>query len=360
MANREHKPKRLQRNANFFTCAHETNNGVDGRRTLIEKRINQARGSGILNLADTGIDILTTEMLRVLHKGDDSDQKCEDDFKWWMVSELKEIRLSNNKLKNIEKGSLAGMSIKVLLVDNNCLESVPTAVWDLKEHLKKLVCSNNQIRTIQVSDELQRLVVVDFSHNELRGLPSNLATAMQQLTILDVRHNQIEAFPKDLPKRLKTIHAAHNRLVHFSDVAFAGLVNLETLDIGTFTAFSAMQKLLFVRAFSLSESSIANLIILTAHNKIEALPTDLSDLCSLKFLDVRYNNLSSIDFSTFPERNAVDQLLLGFNRINDINVVVKCSSLTVLDVRDNKLSKLPQGVLNTNNLKVGPNSSYMR
>lgn len=94
------------------------------------------------------------------------------------------------------------------------------------------------------------------------------------------------------------------------------------------------------------------MINLTAHNKIEALPWDLSDLVSLKFLDIRYNQLSAIDFSTFHERNVVDQLLLGFNRINDINGVDKCSSLTVLDIRDNKLSKFPPGVLNNNNLKV--------
>lgn len=232
MENREQKPKRLQRNANFFSCDNGTNNRLDSRNALIEKRIKQARGSGILNLTDTGIEILSTEMLKVLHKGENT-EKCEDNFKWWMVSELREIRLSNNKLKNIERGSLAGMSIKVLLVDNNCLEAVPPAIWDLKEHLKKLVCSNNRIHTLQVSDELQRLVVVDFSHNELRGLPNNLSTVMQQLTILDVRHNQIESFPKDLPKQLKAIHAAHNRLVHFPDTSFTGLVNLETLDVGT-------------------------------------------------------------------------------------------------------------------------------
>mmetsp|Transcript_921 Transcript_921/g.1304 ORF Transcript_921/g.1304 Transcript_921/m.1304 type:complete len:330 (+) Transcript_921:166-1155(+) len=323
------RKKRMEKNANFFKKSNGSGeNGKENALAVVQLKIKQAKGSGVLNLSATGLETLTTDLLRSLHEqdttGTSNSGNCGDDFKWWLVSDLKEVRLSNNKLKRIEDGCFEGLNVvKVLLLDNNFLEMVPDAVWDLRNSLKKLVCSNNNIQELKVNEDtsVPNMVVLDFSHNCISYLPESLSMNFSNLTILDVRNNKIYKFPDTLPTQLQAIHASNNSLVTISPLAFKGLRRLETLDLG--------------------------------HNKLESLPADLSDLVSLKFIDLRYNHLKTIDFSTFPNENVLDQLLTGFNKLVDLNGLDNFSnSLTVLDVRDNKFSYIPDGVLRLCKLKL--------
>lgn len=91
----------------------------------------------------------------------------------------------------------------------------------------------------------------------------------------------------------------------------------------------------------------------------------------LLIADFRYNEIVDVPVIQFPEdRNKLDQLLLGFNRIANLDnlfPVIKASStskqgteryqtpfqaLTVVDLKENALKQVPTGILLLPALKV--------
>jgi len=79
----------------------------------------------------------------------------------------------------------------------------------------------------------------------------------------------------------------------------------------------------------------------------------MSDLTSLKHLDLRYNKLRKLNFSTFPRENKLDQFLTGFNRLVELDGLAAFShSLSVIDLRDNLLAVFPTDILFFTKLKV--------
>lgn len=116
---------------------------------------------------------------------------------------------------------------------------------------------------------------------------------------------------------------------------------------------------------------------LTAHsNQLTALPESLGLLSHLSTLDLHKNSLASVDetlvrltslrfvdfhqnklavFPELPHVSALDQLLLGFNLLHTIppSVILRVQdTLTVLDMRDNRLSRLPDEIAHLYRLKT--------
>ena len=86
---------------------------------------------------------------------------------------------------------------------------------------------------------------------------------------------------------------------------------------------------------------------------------------SLLVLDLRYNQISKVRSVKFPSNgNSLDQLLLGFNRICNVDSLFPVerqgdgtfgtifNRLTVLDIKENKIRDFPIGILLLSNLKV--------
>lgn len=76
-------------------------------------------------------------------------------------------------------------------------------------------------------------------------------------------------------------------------------------------------------------------------------------LKALRFLDLHQNKLE--DFPELPHQSALDQVMLGFNllrAITESSIVRVKDTITVLDVRDNRLARLPDKIAHLYRLKT--------
>ena len=67
-------------------------------------------------------------------------------------------------------------------------------------------------------------------------------------------------------------------------------------------------------------------------------------------LDLHQNNF--VTFSSVPASAKLDGLLLAYNQLTDIQNLERAPQITVLDLHNNKLSKLPESVSHLYNLKT--------
>jgi Leucine-rich repeat (LRR) protein len=95
---------------------------------------------------------------------------------------------------------------------------------------------------------------------------------------------------------------------------------------------------------SLTELSIGK-------NKLTDVEDDaLSSLTNLVTLDLHLNAFTM--FSQVPNSPKLDQILLGYNQLTDIQNLDRAPSVTVLDLSNNKLDTLPDSVCQLYNLKT--------
>lgn len=149
--------------------------------------------------------------------------------------------------------------------------------------------------------------------NKLTNLPQSLSN-LAHLEVLRIEENALTA----LPEKIGCLHKLHTLTAHTNQLtslpsSFAGLSNMQMLDL--------------------------------KKNRIESTTDCLSTLQRLKFLDLRQNRL--VIFPVLPVSAVLDQVFLGYNALSTINedsVLRAKDSITVLDVRDNKLSDLPANI----------------
>lgn len=162
-------------------------------------------------------------------------------------------------------------------------------------------------------DALVNLKELGLASNKLTALPQSISK-LSNLEILRVEENQLARLPDGIGnlKKLHTLTAHTNQLTSLSP-SFAGLGNMQMLDL--------------------------------KKNRFESMSECLSTLQKLKFLDLRQNRL--VIFPVLPVSAVLDQVFLGYNALSSINeesVLRVKDSITVLDMRDNKLSDLPANI----------------
>ena len=88
-----------------------------------------------------------------------------------------------------------------------------------------------------------------------------------------------------------------------------------------------------------------------AINKIKDIEDDaLEPLVNLSMLDLHQNLLQT--YSSVPSSSKLDQILLAYNQLTFIENLERASNITVLDLHNNKLDKLPESVCSLYNMKT--------
>ncbi|NXH19809.1 LRC40 protein, partial [Bucco capensis] len=231
--------------------------------------------------------------------------------------------------------------------------------WWEQTDLTKLILASNKLHSL--SEDLKllpALTVLDVHDNQLRSLPSALGQ-LENLQKLDVSHNQLESIPEELLhlSHLKSLLLHHNQLNHLPD-GFGQLVSLEELDLSNNhltdipTSFALLTNLVRLNLASNQLQSLpADLSMMRSlrqldctKNQLETVPSKLASMASLEQLYLRKNKLRALP--ELPSCKLLKELHAGENQIEILNAenLKHLNSLSVLELRDNKIQAVPEEI----------------
>ncbi|KAF7993398.1 hypothetical protein HCN44_007901 [Aphidius gifuensis] len=191
---------------------------------------------------------------------------------FYNMSNIKEINLENNNIKNLPLKTFDSLNrLEVIYMTKNNFSEIKQNVFFNLSTLSKLVLAQNGIKKIEDNsfETLQALTDLDLSKNKITEITSGMFNGLGNLKNLDLSYNELTIIKIDYLKNardlvtlnlanneIKTfdyteliewnswtnLNLSNNHLVMSSDQdSFAGLLNLETLDLSN----NAMKDLRF-------------------------------------------------------------------------------------------------------------------
>ncbi len=197
------------------------------------------------------------------------------------------LNISHRNLKVIPADVSRLISVKILLLNNNCLVMPPDEI----RHLNKLES-------------------LSLENNELTIFPSCLSSLSASLSFLNLSNNPLTCLPQEMG-HLKALRSLW-------------------LDFTQLNCFPALL------------SSLTNLEYLSLRgNNIASIESSMNSLQNLQWLSLADNQLSSLTnketFSSIPKLHTI---ILSNNRLSKVFIV--CPSLCNLNLSKNRLSELPE------------------
>ncbi|XP_055849821.1 leucine-rich repeat-containing protein 40 [Episyrphus balteatus] len=303
--------------------------------------IKQARKSGVLNLSGRGLATVPDKVWN-LHEPEkevevtlDTLMEREEDA-WWNQRALTNLDLSSNTLTSISPNIQNLHALTVLSLYDNALTSIPKEIGQL-EKLTRVNLSRNKLKELPAEffriRDLKHLTLAYNCFEELNPDVSDL----HMLEVLDVSNNNLKSLPGGIGflVRLTQLLCSYNHLKELPD----DLVNMRSL-----------QKLDLM------------------HNDLESLPMDIGSLRKLQCLYAQHNDIRLLpDFDGCVE---LQELHIANNFIKEVpgDLCSKLPHLKILDLRDNKIEKLPDEIallqslirldLSNNSINSLPNSLH--
>ncbi|KAL4138707.1 hypothetical protein PRIC2_002211 [Phytophthora ramorum] len=276
-------------------------------RDQTARAFREARRTGVLSLPARNLNEFPPQVYHL-------EEHLEKDEKKWECIDLIKIDLSHNAIPSISDEIAALTSVTSIKLTKNALQVLPEGFFELQT-LTYLDLSHNQLEQ-DLSEgfgALTGLKELILSGNKLSRLPDSIAI-LGNLEILHIEENALTT----LPERIGNLNKLHVLTAHTNQLttlpsSFAALRNMQNLDL--------------------------------KKNRLESTSESLAALSRLKFLDLRQNKL--VVFPELPEGAALDQVFLGYNTlsaIDEASILRIKDSVTVLDMRDNKLDGLPGNI----------------
>ncbi|CAL1270712.1 unnamed protein product [Larinioides sclopetarius] len=293
--------------------------------SLHPRIIKQARKSGVLNLSNRGIaempDIvwnitsLTAEETKELSVSIDS---SEDD-KWWDYVDLTKLVLASNTLRSVSPNISNYKRLNVLDLHDNCLSDLPSSLGELT-CLTKLNISRNQFELLPDSIfSLKSLKSLQAQYNKLRCLNDDIGN-LSFLEELDLSFNNLKKLPHCIGflSRVTMLNLSNNELAQLP-VEMGDLMALKHLDL--------------------------------SKNKLKSLPALVEMLHHLEQLYIQHNNITELPLLT--NCKSLKEIHAGFNSIEVLSTefVETISNIKLLDLRDNKISEIPDNICSLQSLE---------
>ncbi|XP_020817812.1 leucine-rich repeat-containing protein 40 isoform X3 [Drosophila serrata] len=250
---------------------------------------------------------------------------------WWNQVPLTNLDLSSNTLTHLSP-KIANLqhSLTVLTLHDNALVELPSEIGKL-EKLMRLNVSHNKLKQLpRETYSLPELRHLNISYNEFNELDPDISD-LHMLEFLDAGHNNIQSLPGGIGflVRLTALLLPHNHIKELPP----DLVNMRSL-----------QKLDLMQ------------------NDLTCLPEDMGLLRKLECLYLQHNDI--LELPNFEGNEALSELHASNNFIMTVPKAM-CSNLPhlkILDLRDNKITELPDELCllrNLNRLDVSNNTISM-
>ncbi|KAI5109366.1 leucine-rich repeat-containing protein 40, partial [Silurus meridionalis] len=288
-----------------------------------------ARKSGQLNLSGRALSEVPQSVWRInVDPPEEARQNLSFSAteRWWEQTDLTKLLLSSNKLQTISEDIRLLPALVVLDIHDNQLTSLPASIGEL-EQLQKLI--------LRCGLDMFLMITVLFSHNKLTELPTEL-WRLTNLRCLHLQQNLLELLPADLGQlcHLEDLDVSNNKLMAIPD-SLADLSNLVKLNL----SFNNLKSL------PPAISEMKNLRMLDcSRNRLESVPPVLAQMASLEQLYLRHNKLRFLP--ELPSCKTLKELHCGNNQIEVLAAdhLKHLNSLSVLELRDNKVKSLPEEI----------------
>ncbi|XP_016960500.2 leucine-rich repeat-containing protein 40 isoform X4 [Drosophila biarmipes] len=319
-------------NYSFRPIFHERSNHEDDQ-VLTQQLWKLARKSGTLNLSNKAL-ARVPERLYDINEADAESKAAnleqltiKEEDAWWNQVPLNNLDLSSNTLTHISPKIENLQSLTVLTLHDNALVELPSEIGKL-EKLMRLNVSHNKLsqlpRSIYSLPELRHL---NISYNEFNEIDPDISD-LHMLEFLDGGHNNIQSLPGGIGflVRLTALLLPYNHIKELPP----DLVNMRSL-----------QKIDLMQ------------------NDLTSLPEDMGLLRKLECLYLQHNDI--LELPEFEGNETLSELHASNNFIKTIPKAM-CSNLPhlkILDLRDNKITELPDELCllrNLNRLDVSNNT----
>ncbi|KAH9496798.1 Leucine-rich repeat-containing protein 40 [Bulinus truncatus] len=278
--------------------------------------LKQARKSGVLNLSQRGLTVVPEEVWSIQEFVPEESKSVSldnSDDKWWDTVDMTKLILASNHLTSLGEGLKNLQSLTVLDIHDNQLTTLPEALSYL-EQLQKLDISRNQLKELPSQiGHLANLTSLHVEHNHLIQLCLQVFH-LQKLEFFDVSNNQLTSLPPQVSylSQLRHFNVSHNKLTQLPP---------EIGDLSALRLFDA------------------------THNQLLSLPENFGNLRHLEQLHLRHNQLEYLP--SLQSCANLKEILAGNNNIRGLTEeqLKNLKSLTCLDLRDNKLAKLPDEII---------------
>lgn len=294
-----------------FKAAKQKNAASNSLAAILK----QARKSGVLNLSNQGFEVVP-ESVWTMHEPPEAEARSQAEFgsgdRWWEQADLRKLYLSSNKLKSLSESIDKFLSLQVLDLQDNQLTELPACIGQL-ENLENLNVSHNQLSKIDFEfSRADSLGVLIMMHNKITEICPGLFTTLRNCQQINLSHNKLAGLPTTVGhlSNIRHFNLSNNLLVQLP------------MDIG---------KLQSIKLLDLS------------NNLLETLPDSTNTLLKLEQLYLRNNRLTS-----FPDISActsLKELCLGSNQLKLVPPSLP-RSLSILELRENKIGVLNEEVLN--------------
>ena len=228
-------------------------------------------------------------------------------------------------MSNSPGGSCQGDNLRWLKLNNTKLRTIPAEVGKLHQ-LEHLTMKRNNVQSIGESvRQLPCLRTLNLRYNSLThtSIPPSVFET-EELTTLDLSHNLLAEVPEGLLKckSLLVLNLSHNQLEMIPSQLLMTTTDLLHLDL--------------------------------ANNELDALPPQLRRLSNLQTLILSNNPLSHFQIRPLPALLDLRTLHLRNTQRTLANIPANLESLVHLadvDLSQNQLTKIPEGILALPGLK---------
>ncbi|KAL4715388.1 hypothetical protein ACJJTC_015159 [Scirpophaga incertulas] len=277
--------------------------------------IKSAKRTGQLALCNRGLGFVPENVWKinelVLEDTKDVDLARSDLNNWWNSEPLKSLDLSSNAISAISPNVKLLQSLVTFKIHDNALKMLPPEIGDLTL-LSNLSLNHNKLT--ELPKEFYKLIELrwlNLSHNEIRAIEPDFGDLVM-LTFLDLSHNNLIGLPPGMGYlvRLIELNLSYNQIQELPP----DIVNLR----------------------GLKKMNISN-------NSLKRLPA-LGELRKMEILDANHNDIEELP--DFYGCTALKELYLANNYIKEITEEFcdQMQHLSVLNIRDNKLEKLPDNI----------------
>nr|XP_027195169.1 protein artichoke-like [Dermatophagoides pteronyssinus] len=231
------------------------------------------------------------------------------------LESIRTVDLSYNHLHDLRLQGLIGL--RELFASNNNILQLLNETFMNTTGLEVLYLQHNAIHTITYNTfyRLQQLRLLDLSYNQIRHLHQSLFKNTNQLQSLYLDNNLIDdngiepGIFQELVE-LRDLRLQHNRLKHIRKGVFYSLPNLRDLDLqmNEIEIIESLESLASLQHLNLQ----GNRLTIFNGQILSKFPS------SLRYLQLSWNQLDSIQNETFRGQNELEVIWLNNNHIKHI------------------------------------------